>query len=177
MTNIEIKARFRKTSRIDETLKKIGARFEIRERQTDTYFRVNQGRLKLREREPGTTQLVQYFREDRGHPRPSNYEIVEVDHVDEVKARLIREHGIRAVVIKNREVWLWKNVRIHFDRVEKLGEFLEFEAVVEEEKQIESDRKHVAWLMDEFGIRKEDVIPESYVDLIERNQNESQPLE
>ena len=162
MRNIEIKARYQRTRHTDETLAKIGAHFEKIETQTDTYFGVNNGRLKIRERDSGPPQLIQYFREDEERPRPSYYEIVHLRDVEKVKETLEREHGIRVIVKKKREIWIWENVRIHFDIVEELGDFIEFEAVLKDDRDIPGERQKVEWLMKEFGIHRKDLIIRSY---------------
>ena len=168
MTNIEIKARFRRTRRSNNTLKKIGAHFEAVESQIDTYFNVDNGRLKIRERDTGAPQLIQYFREDKHSPRPSYYEIVHLGSVERVKKTLQKEHGIRAVVRKKREIWIWEKVRIHFDIVERLGDFIEFEAVMDDKSEMMIREEEVRRLMVEFGIDEQHLVKESYVDLMER---------
>lgn len=166
MTNIEIKARYQRTRLTDETLVKIGAQFDRIETQTDTYFDVNNGRLKIRVRDSGVPQLIQYFREDSEGPRPSFYELVHLKDVRKVKKTLENEHGIRVIVRKKREIWIWENVRIHFDIIENLGDFIEFEAVIESDMDISMEQKRVEFLIEEFGISKNDLIGQSYGDLL-----------
>ena len=166
MRNVEIKARYRKTKQTERLPKKIGARFEKVEVQKDTYFNVDRGRLKIRERDSEAPQLIQYFREDEDRPRPSYYEIVHLKDVDRIRETLEREHGVRGIVRKRREIWVWENVRIHFDVVEELGEFLEFEAVLETNDGVESGEKRVRELVERFGIGEEDLVGLSYIDLL-----------
>lgn len=166
MTNVEIKATYVRTAKTDKVLEKIGARLEGVEDQVDTYFDVDSGRLKIRERNTDIPQLIQYFREDKKGPRPSYYEIVHLRNAEKVKEALTREHGVRVVVEKKREIWVWENVRIHFDRVQNLGEFLELEAVVEKEGDKSEGQKKIRWLMDKFGIKTEHLIGQSYSDLL-----------
>ena len=173
MTNIEIKARFRRTRRSKNTLKKIGAQFEAVESQVDTYYHVDNGRLKIRERDTGAPQLIQYFREDKDSPRPSYYEIVHLGSVERVKKTLKKEHGIRAVVRKKREIWMWRSVRIHFDIVEKLGDFIELEAVMDDQSEMNIREEEVRRLMVEFGIEEQHLVKESYVDLMEREMRKN----
>ena len=168
MTNIEIKARYRRNRRSKNTLKKIGAQFEAVESQVDTYYNVDNGRLKIRERDTGAPQLIQYFREDKDSPRPSYYEIVHLGSVERVKKTLKKEHGIRAVVRKKREIWMWGSVRIHFDIVEGLGDFIELEAVMDDQSEMNIREEEVRRLMVEFDIEEEHLVKESYVDLMER---------
>ena len=165
MRNMEIKARYQRTRHADEILAQIGARFDKIETQTDTYFDVDNGRLKIRERDTGDPQLIQYFRKDEEGPRPSYYELVHLKNVDKVKETLDREHGIRVIVKKKREIWIWENVRIHFDIVEHHGDFIEFEAVLEDEKYLPVEQQKVEWLMKKFGIQRKDLIVHSYGDM------------
>ena len=68
MTNIEVKARCAEFERIESRLTELGAGPAGTFHQTDTYFRVPRGRLKLRE---GTVEscLVFYVRPDETGPR------------------------------------------------------------------------------------------------------------
>jgi adenylate cyclase class IV len=96
--------------------------------QRDTYFRTRHGRLKLREEEGARAHLIAYERPDRSGQRESRYRIVTVEKADEIKAALAIALGVGAVVAKERRLFLWEGVRIHLDRVDRLGHFVEFEA-------------------------------------------------
>jgi predicted adenylyl cyclase CyaB len=74
--------------------------------------------------------------------------------------------GIKSVVRKERSLYLHEGVRIHLDRVDGLGSFLEFEAVLGPALSEEEGRARVADLRARFGIGDEDVVPESYSDLV-----------
>lgn len=47
--------------------------------QTDTYFRVPAGQLKLREQEPGADQLMFYSRQDEPAPKGTSYQVMPVE--------------------------------------------------------------------------------------------------
>lgn len=75
--------------------------------------------------------------------------------------------GERARVEKEREVWWWRDIRIHLDSVARLGEFVELEArldrigdTAEAERRIEALREHL-------GIETDDLLSGSYGDMIE----------
>ena len=55
----------------DEIAKKIGARYEGQYHQKDTYYRVDDGRLKLRETGTEESQLIYYLRPDQRGPAVS----------------------------------------------------------------------------------------------------------
>ena len=57
-----------------------------------------------------------------------------------------------AVVRKRREVLLLENVRIHLDEVDRLGTFLELEAVVDAAHDDAACRRQVAALLDALGL-------------------------
>jgi predicted adenylyl cyclase CyaB len=69
------------------------------------------------------------------------------------------------VIEKQREIFLYENVRIHLDTVESLGTFLEFEAVIGPDDDVMSGKAKVDFLCKKFGIADDDLLPNSYVDL------------
>ena len=56
--------------------------------------------------------------------------------------------------------------RIHIDQVEGLGEFLELEVLLEPGQTDLEGGKIAAALLAEFGIEKEQIVAEAYVDLL-----------
>lgn len=74
-------------------------------------------------------------------------------------------------VRKTREVFKHGNTRIHLDDVERLGSFIEFEYVVDEESPVEDGKEVLESLKQHFGIREEDLIATSYSDLLIEAEN------
>ena len=107
--------------------------FEYRHAQEDIYFDVAEGRLKLRLEDEKEPHLITYHRDDSPTPRPSDYTLTHVNNVEQTVSELAGKHGELVRVRKFRELYLYKNVRIHLDEVHELGEFLELESVVSEE--------------------------------------------
>jgi adenylate cyclase class IV len=82
--------------------------------QRDTYFHAPRGRLKLREEEGAISHLIAYERPDLAGQRESRYRIVEVDNAEELKTALSGSLGMKVVVEKERQLFIWEgNVRIH----------------------------------------------------------------
>ena len=131
-------------------------------RQRDTYFRAREGRLKLREEEPGETVLIQYDRPDAAVARESRYRLVPVPDPEGLKAALDAALGTLVVVDKERHLLLWEGVRIHLDRVAGLGTFLELEGVAQPDSDLSAERDKVARLSDALGVRE--VLSDSYSD-------------
>ena len=124
------------------------------------------GRLKLREESGATPHLISYLRPDESALRESRYRIVEVEKAEELIDALDNNLGIKVVVEKERQLFLWQGVRIHLDRVETLGSFIEFEAVVPTGSNLSRERQRVETLRGEFGLTDADLVASSYCDLI-----------
>ena len=69
--NVELKATDPDPERSLATVRDLGAEERGTLVQRDTYFRVADGRLKLREETPGGAALIQYARADRPEARES----------------------------------------------------------------------------------------------------------
>jgi adenylate cyclase class 2 len=146
----------------------LGAQDHGELRQRDTYFHAVQGRLKLREAPPQPPELIAYARAQLAGPKVSLYRIVPVaDHVALVDA-LTESLGVRVVVEKVRRLLLWRNVRIHLDRVADLGDFVEIEAVATSPGGLEVERDRVEELRAVLGIADERLVPVGYADLLTR---------
>jgi adenylate cyclase, class 2 len=163
--NLELKARDRDPSGSPAVCEGLGARDEGTLTQRDTYFGVPRGRLKLRE-ETGRATLIAYERPDLAGSKESRYRLVEVPDPAEMRAALEGALGITVVVAKSRRLFLHGNVRIHLDRVEGLGDFIEFEAVAGDGEAPARFAGLLDSLREAFGIREEDLLRASYSDLL-----------
>lgn len=165
--NIELKARLADIERARELAGAIATDRLAAEHQIDTYFCAAHGRLKLREIDGRSAQLIWYERSNASGSRPSDYLLAPVVEPALLKAALGGALGIVGVVEKRREIYLFHNVRIHLDRVLGRGEFLELEAVQSEHPssaEAISDRQRLDWLRRRFDIADEDLLSGSYGD-------------
>ncbi len=167
--NIEIKARTTDITRIRQILESKNADFKGIDHQVDTYFNVKSGRLKLREGEI-ENHLIHYQREDKEGPKQSDVILFRSDPGSSLKEILTAALGIMVVVDKKREIYFIGNVKFHLDEVEKLGSFVEIEAIdldgsLGKEKLLEQCRFYLGL----FGIQEKDLIPGSYSDLLTNN--------
>jgi len=69
-------------------------------------------------------------------------------------------------VRKTRELFKCGSTRIHLDSVERLGSFIEFEYVVDDESSLEDGKEVLEHLKEHFGIREEHLVSTSYSDLL-----------
>ena len=135
-------------------------------RQRDTYFAVLQGRLKLREEEPGGATLIAYRRPDAADERVSDYRLVPLTDAAGLRVALAETCGVRVEVVKRRRLLLWETVRIHLDEVEGLGSFLELEAVAAPGSDLARERAQVAHLRAALQIGDEALQTGSYADAV-----------
>jgi len=136
------------------------------QQQVDTYFHCRDGRLKLREIDALPALLVWYVRDDQKGPKPSDYFLVPVSNPQTLKQALTAALGVRGVVRKRREIFLYHNVRIHLDEVAGLGSFLEFEAVLGPQVDDAAGRVQLDELLERFAVDPADLLSGSYADMI-----------
>lgn len=164
--NVEIKARCTQPDKIKTILKERSARFLGVDHQIDTYFKVNEGRLKLRE---GTIEntLIHYVRPDQAGPKQSQIELYHPEPNANLKVVLEKALGVMTVVDKQRAIYFIKNVKFHVDEVKQLGAFVEIEAIDETGTiGVEQLLAQCNFYLELFGIQEQDLIDRSYSDLI-----------
>jgi len=167
IANIEIKARCRDLAAARKAASRLATRHLGIDHQVDTYFSTRSGRLKLRESSLSGGQLVPYLRADSAGPKRSDYRVIPVDDAPGLLRLLGAILGVHRIVRKEREIFLVENVRIHLDRVDRLGEFVELEAVFDGSAAAEAaQHREVERLMNELGVRAEDLVAMSYEGLL-----------
>jgi predicted adenylyl cyclase CyaB len=165
--NIEIKAEARNFEKQSELAASLAHGDPERLMQVDTFFRVSSGRLKLREFADGTAELIQYERPDAIEPTACNYLRYSADNPGLLKKVLSGALGLRAVVRKERTVYMVGRTRVHLDRVEGLGEYIELEVVLDTDTTAEEGVNFAHELMEKLEIHGEDLVEVSYVDMLE----------
>ena len=101
---VELKARVDDIDLVRKMLMSLKAKHVRTFRQTDLYFEVPVGRLKLRQvNRKNKVQLVYYERENMAEPRRSNVFIVKLQNGDVFKATLKKILKTKAIVAKVRE--------------------------------------------------------------------------
>jgi predicted adenylyl cyclase CyaB len=165
--NFELKARCADLERARDRARAIATRWLGVDEQVDTYFKTAAGRFKLRESSLSGAQLVPYLRPDAPLARRSDYVVIPVLEPERTKALLAELLGVHRIVRKAREIGLFENVRIHLDRVEGLGDFVELEAVWDGDGAGEAEQaRKVAFLRERLAIRDEDLVAASYEGLL-----------
>jgi adenylate cyclase class 2 len=165
--NLELKARCADLDAVREKARALATAWLGVDEQVDTYFATRSGRLKLRESSLAGAQLIPYFRPDARGAKRSDYQVLAVDDGAGLARMLSAMLGVHRVVRKRREIALYENVRIHLDRVEALGDFLEFEAVWDGgDAGLAEQQRKLAFLRERLGVCDEDVVAGSYETLL-----------
>jgi predicted adenylyl cyclase CyaB len=164
--NVELKARVASLEPLREIAERLATQRLGRQVQTDTYFHCRNGRLKLREISAQEAQLIWYCRPDVADAKTSSYYLTPVADPALLKKALGGALGVQTVVVKQRDVYLHHNVRIHLDDVQQLGCFLELEAVLSAESDARAGREQVERLREEFAIAASDLLTSSYGDML-----------
>ena len=164
--NTEIKAKCTDLSAIRMILKSKNAQYIGKDFQTDTYFNVKKGRLKLRE---GTIEnfLIFYDRKNIKGPKKSSVILFKTESDASLKMMLSKALGILVVIKKHREIYFIDNTKFHLDSVKKLGSFVEIEAIGSGQKPNKKRLlKECQHYLELFNISEEDLIAESYSDML-----------
>jgi adenylate cyclase class 2 len=164
--NVQIKAICSDPSFVRDYLVAHGASFKGIDEQTDTYFNVNDGRLKLRE---GNIEnnLIFYNRINQVGPKSSHFHLVKIEDAKGLKEALERSCGIKMIVTKRREIYYIDNVKFHIDEVLGLGSFIEIEAGNILANKTEAELlDQCNFYLKEFRTKEEDLIAESYSDML-----------
>ncbi len=135
--------------------------------QRDTFFRVANGKLKLREENAGAVLI--FYRRRNGESGPlmiSDYEIVPVADPARMLRILDDALGTMAVVEKVRTLMTRDNVRLHLDRVARLGEFGEIEAVIADGDDPEHSRAAVDEILAALAVTPAGLIDVSYFEML-----------
>jgi len=164
--NVEIKAIINDPSFVRNYLVDHNAIYKGTDEQTDTYFNVNAGRLKLRE---GNIEnnLIFYNRTNQAGPKSSHFHLVKIEDAKGLKEALERSCGIKMIVRKRREIYYIDNVKFHIDEVPGLGSFIEIEAGNILANKTEAELlDQCNYFLKEFGIKEDDLIAGSYSDML-----------
>jgi predicted adenylyl cyclase CyaB len=166
--NIEIKARIQDVEAITAKVADLADEGPIEILQDDTFFNCERGRLKLRAIPQGGTegQLIFYRRANQSGPKESFFIVSPTASPDSLREALSLAYGQAGRVRKHRTLYFVGRTRVHLDRVENLGHFLELEVVLSEGEHSESGVMEANNLMESLGISSEQLIEGAYVDLI-----------
>lgn len=160
--NLEIKVKLDSHKRIKKILSSNNIKLAEVLKQRDIYYKVQSGLLKLRI-ENETQTLIYYNRNEKSKNRWSDYFLLDIKtpnaekFLDKFLERIIE-------VKKVRELYLYNNTRIHLDKVDKLGYFLELETRVL--NGLRDAEKRFKYLVDLLELRNYPELRDTYKNLL-----------
>jgi predicted adenylyl cyclase CyaB len=163
--NIEIKARIESMSAVMQKVSALATEGPFEIDQDDTFFYCPNGRLKLRTFSQKSGELIFYRRSDQTGPKESFYMISQTTAPDTLRDLLTSAYGQAGRVVKKRTVYMVGRTRVHLDRVQGLGDFLELEVMLSDSEPIEAGMVEAYDLMTRLGISTSQLIEGAYLDL------------
>ena len=164
--NIEIKARIENVALLTP---------QVAELATEGSARDRAGRhlLQLRHRPPEAARVLERRRRadflpasEPGGPKESFYLRSPTSSPETLRESLSLAYGQIGRIRKYRTLFLVGRTRVHLDRVEGLGHFLELEVMLVDDEPAEQGFAKRVELMDQLGIQPEQLIEGAYLDLL-----------
>jgi adenylate cyclase class IV len=166
--NVEVKARIDGIEVLLPRARALADGPEVRIEQDDTFFHCAHGRLKLRQFGDGTGELIHYERADTAGPKLSDYVRAPAADPAALRDALTRAQGVIGRVRKTRWLLMTGPTRIHLDRVESLGDFIELEVVLRDGQGAAEGEAIAERLMAALGIASAQRVAGAYLDLLAR---------
>ena len=164
--NIEIKARVGDMAALIVRTATIVDTGPVEIPQDDTFFRCDDGRLKLRVFEDGRGELIFYRRPDADGPKVSFYVLSPTASPDTLREALTLSNGQEGRVVKHRTLFLVGRTRVHLDRVQGLGDYMELEVVLADDETPEAGVREAHALMARLRVPAEALVTGAYHDLL-----------
>jgi adenylate cyclase len=164
--NIEIKARVADMDALAARAAAIADSGPVEIPQDDTFFGCANGRLKLRVYADGRGELIFYRRPDADGPKVSFYVLSPTESPDTLREALALANGLEGRVVKHRTVYMVGRTRVHLDRVQGLGDYMELEVVLAPDESPEDGVREAHALMARLGIEQASLVTGAYHDLL-----------
>lgn len=168
--NIEIKARVEDLPAIQRIVEEAADQGPSEFLQIDTFFYCSVGRLKVREFDDSSGQLIYYQRPDVAGPKESVYFVTPTSDPGVMKEILAAANGTRGIVRKQRLVYLIGQTRVHLDTVEGLGTFVELEVVLRDGQPTDDGVVIAKDLLKALEIRENQLVDIAYFDLLHHGE-------
>jgi len=164
--NIEIKARVADMPALAARAAAMADSGPVEIPQDDTFFGCANGRLKLRVFENGHGELIFYRRPDADGPKVSFYVLSPTESPDTLREALTLANGQEGRVVKHRTLFLVGRTRVHLDRVQGLGDYMELEVVLADGESAEEGVREAHELMARLGLSTDSLVTGAYHDLL-----------
>lgn len=164
--NIEIKARIESVESMAPKAAVLANAGPIETTQDDCFFRCETGRLKLRTFSADSGELIFYRRANQHGPKESFYVRSPTSAPETLRELLSLAYGRVGRVRKQRTLFLIGRTRLHLDKIEELGHFLELEVPLVEGEPAEVGVHEAEKIMQRLRIQPAHLIEGGYVDFL-----------
>ena len=164
--NIEIKARIGSVAALVPRVAAIATEGPAEITQDDTFFQCSTGRLKLRVFDSQQGELIFYRRVNQAGPKESFFIRSPTSSPETLRESLSLAYGQIGRIRKQRTLFMVGRTRVHLDRVEGLGEFLELEVVLADDEPNDAGLREAREIMGRLGIQPDQLIEGAYLDLM-----------
>lgn len=101
-------------------------------------------------------------------PKLSQFDVLPVEEPDVLNRMLTASLGVKGEVRKVRHLFMHGQTRVHLDRVEGLGNYLEFEVCLRPEQTVEEGTAIAQELRTVFDIQDGDLLQGAYLDDLQK---------
>jgi len=165
--NLEIKIRVDSFDKIKEKLVDYYSNIL---KQKDTYYVVNNGRLKLRQEEGNVGYFIRYYRDNLSSEKISKYYTYNIPNVVEFNLIFNNAMKIEVIIEKERILYLYKNTRIHLDKIVGLPEskslYVEIEVVIRNDEDNKKSNELMEELLVMMDLKNSEVIASGYREIV-----------
>lgn len=164
--NLDFKATVDDRDDFVSRVEKISDSGRVEMTQDDTYFDCQHGTLTLRTRDGEEGRLIFSASPDEAGPALSVFTSTSTAEAEALRNTLALAYGVTGRVQIDRLLYIAHNARIHLDRVEGLGDFVDLEVALNEEIDESAAREGALALMHALGIVADRFITGSYFDVV-----------
>jgi adenylate cyclase class IV len=169
--NLEIKIRVDSFDKIKE---KFIDYYSDLLKQKDTYYVVNDGRLKLRQEGVNVGYFIRYYRDNLASEKISKYYTYNIPNVEEFNLIFNNAMKTEVIIEKERMLYLYKNVRIHLDKIigvpESKSLYVEIEVVIKNEEEDNKSNELMEELLIMMELKNSEVIALGYREIVLENK-------
>ncbi|MBD3230482.1 MAG: class IV adenylate cyclase [Candidatus Lokiarchaeota archaeon] len=173
MIEVEIKVSINDKNIMIEKLKRIGFKFKESVNQKDIYFQhpkrnfvKTDEALRIRETSEGTYLNYKGPKLDKTTKTREEIEIFFANGKKIIK--IFEKLGFKQVstVEKTRDIYLYNDINASIDSVKSLGDYIEFETLINSKNNMKKKRDELFSLLDDLNISRKKLIRKSYLELL-----------
>jgi adenylate cyclase, class 2 len=158
-----LKAKISSCKEVEKKLTQLNSRFLGVDFQTDTYFQVERGKLKLRE---GTIEnlITHYERTRQGEAEKTVVYRYDVNPTPDEIEKLKSTHQQIGVIEKERKIYFIDHIKVHLDKLPNGEEFVELEAIDTQNRFSDEElKRHCLDIKEKLEIPEKDIIQTGYL--------------